>query len=428
MLFKNITIIDENIDIRGNMYIGIKDDKIDYISTEMPNKDYGQVYDGSGKVLMTAFFNCHAHSPMALMRGYGENMVLQDWLNKRIFPFEDHLDENATYWGTMLCLAESIKFGIASTSDMYMFCEDIARAYLDVGCKGNISRGIAAFKDEPLFETYRGKESMTLFENWHNAENGKIKVDMSIHAEYTSVPGIVRELADYAKKIGVGVQVHISETEKEHCECIERHGKTPTQYFAELGLFDVPVQAAHGVWLTSEDIDIFKEKNATVVCNIISNLKLSSGVCNIPALLNKGVNIALGTDSVASNNNLNFFEEIKMFSLVPKMHFKDPTVITPKQAIYAATTAGAKAQGREDCGKLAVGYKADLIVVDACSANMQPIHNLLNNVVYSIAPTDLIMTIVDGKVLYEKGEYKTLDIERITFEVDKATKDILNKL
>lgn len=428
MLFKDITILDENFEIKPHMYVGVKDDKIDYIGSKMPDGDYGRVYDGHEKLLMTGFFNAHSHSPMSLMRGYGENLTLQDWLGTKIFPFEDHLDSNAVYWGTYLDLAEATRFGVVSTSDMYYFCPDMARAYSAAGAKGNICRSIAAFEEEDFRKSSRGLESIEFYKEWHGWENGRIKVDMSLHAEYTSVPGVVKQLAEYTKEIGAGMQVHVSETKKEHEECIGRHGKTPTAYLADLGLFDTNATAAHCVWVTDEDMEILKEKKVTVATNPVSNLKLASGVCNVPALMKKGINVALGTDSVASNNSHNILAELKTFAIIQKTKWEDPTLITPKEAFYIATRAGALAQGRNDCGLLKEGFKADLIALDISVPNMHPVHDLLNNLLYSSSGSEVVMTMVDGKVLYEDGEFKTLDVEKAKAEVENAKNKILSQL
>lgn len=428
MLFKDITILDENFEIKPHMYVGVKDDKIDYIGSKMPDGDYGRVYDGHEKLLMTGFFNAHSHSPMSLMRGYGENLTLQDWLGTKIFPFEDHLDSNAVYWGTYLDLAEATRFGVVSTSDMYYFCPDMARAYSAAGAKGNICRSIAAFEEEDFRKSSRGLESIEFYKEWHGRENGRIKVDMSLHAEYTSVPGVVKQLAEYTKEIGAGMQVHVSETKKEHEECIGRHGKTPTAYLADLGLFDTNATAAHCVWVTDEDMEILKEKKVTVATNPVSNLKLASGVCNVPALMKKGINVALGTDSVASNNSHNILAELKTFAIIQKTKWEDPTLITPKEAFYIATRAGALAQGRNDCGLLKEGFKADLIALDISVPNMHPVHDLLNNLLYSSSGSEVVMTMVDGKVLYEDGEFKTLDVEKAKVEVENAKNKILSQL
>ena len=179
MLFKDITILDENLAVREHMYVGTKDARIAYIGTQEPQEDYGRVYDGSGKLLMSAFYNCHGHSPMVLMRGYGENMVLQDWLTKRIFPFEDKLDGKTVYWATLLTMAESVRFGIASTSDMYYFIDDMVAAVRDAGAKANISRAIVSGAESDVWKLPSMQEMKRTFEAYHNQEDGRIKIDGS---------------------------------------------------------------------------------------------------------------------------------------------------------------------------------------------------------------------------------------------------------
>lgn len=428
MLIKNITLIDENFQVQENRYVGIDDERITYISKEVPKQDFGRVYDGTGKLLMSGFVNTHAHSPMTLMRGYGENLALQDWLNQKIFPFEDKLTGDAVYWGTLLAMAESIRFGIVSTTDMYYFSEDMIRAIDESGAKNNISRSITCFDDSDLWSLQSAKEMKSIYETYHNAAGGRIKVDMSIHAEYTSTPKIVQQLAEYTQSIGTNMHVHLSETKLEHEECKQRHGMTPAAYFNKLGLFETPTTAAHCVWLEDEDFTILREKGVTAASNPVSNMKLASGVCNVPKLLESGINVSLGTDSVASNNSLNFIEEIKFLACAAKERLKDPTAVTPKQALRAATLAGAISQGREDCGSVKEGNKADLIVIDISGPHMQPAHDLINNLVYSASGSDVVMTMADGKILYENGQYTTIDIEKTIHEANRATKGILEAL
>ncbi len=428
MLFKNITIIDDQFQVRENMYVATTEDKITYIGEVCPEGDFGREYDGKGKLLMSGFVNTHAHSAMSLLRGYGENLSLQDWLNKRIFPFEDKLTGEAAYWGTMLAMAESLRYGIVSTTDMYYFAEDMLRAIEESGTKNNYSRAVTCFSDDDLFDLASAKEMKDIYERFNGAADGRIKIDMSIHAEYTSTPKVVKQMAEYTKEIGANMHVHLSETQSEHEGCKEKHGMTPAQYFNSLGLFDTPTTAAHCVWLEPDDYPILKEKGVTVACNPVSNLKLASGVCNVPELLRQGINVGIGTDSVASNNSLNFIEEMKFFALASKGKFYDPTAVTPVETLKAATIAGAKAQGREDCGLLKEGYKADLVVIDITGPHMYPVHDLINNLVYSASGSDVVMTMADGKVLYENGEYKTIDIEKTLFEADRWTKNILKQL
>ena len=428
MLFTNITVLDEELKVRENCYVAVEEDRISYIGDSMPDEYNGRVYDGSGKLLMSGFYNAHAHSPMALMRGYGENLKLQDWLNTKIFPFEDKLDSQAVYNGMLLCMAESFRYGIVSTSDMYYFCDDMARAVLDCGAKANISRSVANMTGKDPLKLKAMKESEELYRKYHNTGAGKLKIDMSIHAEYTSDFATVCALADFAKSIDTVNHVHVSETELEHRECMERHGLTPAEYFARAGFFDRPAIAAHCVYSTEEDLDIFKAKGVTVASNPVSNMKLASGICNVDKILNKGINLAIGTDSVASNNNLNFIEEMKLMAIGCKVSTGNPEAVTPEQVLRAATAGGAQAQGRRDCGVLKEGAKADLIVLDISGPNMHPVHNLLNNIVYSASGSDVVLTLIDGQVVYDDGEYPTIDIEKVIADAEKSTKEILKRL
>lgn len=428
MLFKNITILDEDLNVQENCFVETKGDIITYIGKKRPEESSGEEYEGKGRLLMSGFYNAHGHSPMSLMRGYGENMALQDWLNKKIFPFEDMLDGEAVYWGTMLSMAESMKFGIVSTSDMYYFCEDMAKAVADSGMKANISRSIVnpAGEDPEAMDSFR--EMKALYGDLHESCGGRIKIDMSLHAEYTSDRRTAEALADYAGKLDTVLHVHVSETESEHRQCIERHGMTPAAYLEDTGLFDIPAIAAHCVYSDDNDLEIFRRRGVTVATNPVSNMKLASGVCNAARVLEKGINLAIGTDSVASNNSLNFMEEMKVLAIGNKGFLKDPAVITPMEALKAATEGGAKAQRRDMCGALREGAKADLIVIDISGANMHPIHSIINNLVYSCSGGDVEMTMVDGKVLYEKGNYRTIDIEKTIYQAEKATKKILERL
>ena len=422
-------MLNENLDVEKERYVLVKGDRIAYIGDKPPAEPCGREYDGRGKLLMSGFFNAHAHSPMTLMRGYGENLALQDWLTKKIFPFEDKLDSNAVYWGTMLAMAESLKFGIVSTSDMYYFCEDMAEAVAECGAKSNISRSVTNITGEDPQTLTSMKENTDFYNKYHNTADGRIRVDMSLHGEYTSDARTARVLADCARDAGdVIMHVHLSETKLEHEECKQRHGMTPAAYMEKMGLFDVPALAAHCVYAEDDDMDIFRAKGVTVATNPVSNMKLASGVCNASKVIDKGVNLAIGTDSGASNNSLNFIEEMKTLAISSKVYYADPTLIKPKDALRAATSGGAMAQGRTDSGILKVGNKADLIVLDISGPNMHPVHSLINNIVYSCSGGEVIMTMVDGNVLYENGIYSLIDIEKTVYEVEKATQRILERL
>ena len=429
MLFSDITILDESLEAKEHMYVGVEGKTISYIGSTRPEKDFGEEYKGEGKLLMSAFYNAHAHSPMMLMRGYGENLALSDWLNTRIFPFEDKLTGDAVYYSTLFAMAESARFGIVSSSDMYYFCEDMARAVADSGAKANISRSITSFTEGSVKNADSYLEAVALAEQFHGAADGRLLIDASIHAEYTNTEQSILDVAEYASLYGLNMHVHISETKSEHEECKQRHGgRTPVKLFSDLGAFDTRSTAAHCVWITEEDREILAEKGASVASCPVSNLKLASGIADIPALLEKGINVAIGTDSVASNNSLNFIEEMKFFALLNKVNHSDPTLITPRQTLYAATRAGAVSQGRDDCGLLKQGNRADLIVLDVSVPHMKPVHDLVTNLVYSASGSDVVMTMCDGMVLYRDGVYPTVDIEKVVAETENACRKILQVL
>ncbi|MGI6249335.1 MAG: amidohydrolase [Acutalibacteraceae bacterium] len=426
MLFCKIDLLDENLTHKPEQYVGISGGIIDYIGSEKPDKDYGEEYYGKGKLLMPALYNAHTHSPMTLLRGYAENLSLHDWLHEMVFPFEAKLNANDIYNGTMLAIAEMIRFGTISFTDMYYMGDEVARAVLETGVKCNFSYGITCFQDECEYGSLRNaKESKKLLERLHNAGDGRFKLDLCIHGEYTSTPRIVAAVAEHAAAEDVRIHIHLSETKSEHEDCKVRHGKTPARYFRDLGIFDSPVTAAHCVWLEDEDFEILLEAGATVAACPVSNLKLASGFANVTKMLEMGINVALGTDGASSNNNLNLFKDLHTFCVLYKCTSSDPAAITPKQAIKCATVNGAKSQGRENCGFIKKGAAADLIVLNTNVAHMRPVHDMLNNVAFAAQGSDVCLTMADGKVLYKDGEYFTLDIEQVIYHAEKSTGDIL---
>lgn len=430
MLFANIDILDEQFQHHTRQYVGVIGNKIAYIGAEKPAEDFGEVYDGTGKLLMPGFVNAHSHSAMTLMRGYGENLALSDWLHTRIFPFEAKLDSEAIYNGTMLAAAEMLRFGIVSTTDMYFDGEAVSRAVLESGIKMNFSLSTTCFDGRGARELPVYQEILDTLHRFHGAGEGRFLLDLALHSEYTTTPRVVEDMAEIAKETGLHMQLHLSETQAEHEACKQRHGgRTPACYFYDAGVFDTPTTAAHCVWLEDEDLDILKEKNVTVASCPVSNLKLASGFCRAPQMLTRGINVALGTDSVASNNNLNMLEEVKLFATLFKATTGDPTAITPQEALYAATRAGALSQGRADCGLLKEGFRADLIVLDLRNKPyLRPCHNMANNVVFSAMGTDVCLTMVDGKVLYHDGIYTTLDLEAVARRAEESVEKILKQL
>ncbi len=431
ILFQNVAVLGEDFTVLNNAYVGVRGEKICYLSVAPPADiaDYGSIYDGRHKFMVPGFYNTHTHLAMSLLRGYGENMVLQDWLAQRIFPFEAKLTTEAVYWGTMLGVAEALRFGTVAATDMYYDAAANCQVATETGFKLNASlMAPVTVPDNPQNEfPFAGAEA--LLEQYHPSKNGRVRLTAYIHAEYTTDPVHVAKVAEFAKAHDLRMHLHLSETKLEHEECKQRHnGMTPAAYFNSLGAFDVPATAAHCTWAEPEDIAILKEKGVTVAHNPVSNLKLASGICPAPAMLRAGVNVSLGTDSVASNNDLNLLEELKLFAMLHKANSGDPTVITTKEAAFAGTMAGAISQGRGGCGALAVGNQADLVLLDTDQPHWYPQHDLLNQLIFAAQGSDVTMTMADGNILYQDGEYMTLDVEKTYFEVERQKDLILSQL
>lgn len=433
MLFSDIAILDERFEVQTNQWVGTVDGRIEYIGAQAPAPDqamrFGEVYDGDEKLLVPGMYNAHSHAPMTLLRGYAENLPLQTWLNDRVFPFEDKITDEDTYWATMLACAEMLRYGTVSFSDMYYHSRDRIRAVTESGMKMNSCEGLLAFEPKPYAEYPICALNEELIREFHGSADGRILIDYNIHAEYTSNPMTVADIAVLAKEKGLNIHVHVSETKSEHEECKERHnGMTPVRYFDSLGVFDVPVTAAHCVWVDEGDIEVLAERGAFVASNPVSNMKLGSGFAPVAKMLERGVNIALGTDGVASNNNLDMYQDLFVLALAQKGANLDPTAVSPACAMRAATRMGALSQGRADCGHIALGAKADLAVLDASGPSWFPATDLLNNLVFAGHGADVCLTMVDGEVLYRDGAYKTIDVERAKAEVEVRTRRIIASL
>lgn len=421
-LFSNVTVVtmDERMSVWTDAFVGVTDGKISWLSKKAPEEKPKQIIDAAGMVLMPGLIDCHTHLPMELLRGYADDLALQEWLNDYIFPREDHLDARSVKAATLLGIAECLRFGITSVSDMYNFSEAEAEAIAESGIKANLSRGTTMFLGDDFdFETFPAcQELVALHEKWDGYDGGRIKIEASIHGEYTSTYQLWDALAEYAINNGLGMHVHLSETKKEHDECVEKYGLTPAQLLDCHHVFDARTTAAHCVHLTEDDMKLLAKRKVSAVHCPISNLKLASGCADVMGMVKAGMNVCLGTDSVASNNNLDMFEEIKACALMAKGKTGDPTAVPAEAALMMATVCGAKAQGREkECGMIKEGMDADLILLDFSQPHLIPCHNVLSQLVYAASGHDVVMTMVRGKILYAAGKYPTIDLGAVVKEL-----------
>ncbi|MGM9557102.1 MAG: amidohydrolase family protein [Oscillospiraceae bacterium] len=421
-LFSHVSVVtmDARMSVWLDAFVGVTDGKISYLGKKPPEEKPGSIIDGTGMVMMPGLINCHTHLPMALLRGYADDLALQTWLGEYIFPREEHLDARAVKAAALLGIAECLRFGVTSVSDMYYFEDAVAEAVAQSGIKANLSLATTMFLGDDFdFETYPAcREMVALHGKWHGYDSGRIKIDCSIHAEYTSTYQLWDALAEYAINNRLGMHVHLSETRAEHEECMEKYGLTPAQVLDCHHVFDARTIAAHCVHLTEDDMRLLAKRGVSAVHCPVSNLKLASGCADVMGMVRAGMNVCLGTDSAASNNNLDLFEEIKACALMAKGKTGDPTAVGAEAALMMATVCGARAQGREkECGQIAVGMDADLILLDFNQPHLIPCHSLLSNLVYAASGHDVALTMVRGKILYCAGKYPTIDLNAVAQEL-----------
>lgn len=420
-LFSNVTIVtmDEDLRVLFSAFLGVTNGKISYLSRKAPEDQPKKIINGEGMVLMPGLINCHTHLAMSPLRGYADDCELSVWLNDHIFPREDRLDGRCVRAATLLSLAECLRFGTTSVSDMYYFSDETAQSVAESGMKANLSRGTSLFSEDFDFETHVGCREMTeLKEKWNGYDNGRIRIEASIHAEYTSDHRLWDAISEYAINEHIGMHVHLSETKSEHEACKEKYGLTPAQLFDCHHVFDTHAIAAHCVWLEPEDMQLLARRKVSAVHCPVSNLKLASGAARVEEMVRAGMNVALGTDSSASNNNLDLFEEIKAATLMAKGVSGDPKALPAEAVLMMATVCGARAQGREaECGMIKVGMDADLILLDFTSPHLMPCHNVMSHLAYAASGHDVVMTMVRGQILYAAGKFPTIDLDGVVREL-----------
>ncbi len=427
ILIKNVDIITNDPILRTiiNCNIGIRDGIIEFLSCMDNNfTDFkvDKVIEGKNKIAMPGLINTHTHSAMTLLRNFAGDKCLEDWLFNYIFKAEARLTPDDVYWGTLLGIAEMIKSGTTSFVDMYLFMDIVAQAASETGIR-------AVMTNSPVrLSTYKEEFQGTIdyYNRWNNSSNGRIKVFIEVHSVYLFNEILLQKAALLAKELNTGIVIHILETANEKERSLEMYGMNSAEVCEKTGIFDVPVIAAHCVHLTDNDIEIFKRKNVNVSHNPTSNLKLGSGIANIPKMIEKGINVCLGTDGAASNNNLNMFEEMNLAALIHKGVNMDPLLINTDTSIRLATVNGACALGfKNNLGIIKEGAKADIILIDTKAPHMNPITDLQSAIVYSTQASDVDTVIVDGDILMENRELKTIDLEKVIFNANKISNRIL---
>ncbi len=403
----------------------IENDTVKQIRSNINNEEVDEntkVIPGEGKVVIPGLINLHNHAAMSLFRGYADDLPLQEWLENKIFPAEAKLTGDDVFWGTSLALLEMLRGGTTTFVDMYYFMEEVARACIDSGIRAILSHGIVGVNSLIGYKTLQGAKKFV--KNWDKEGDGRIRAIFGPHAPYTCPPDFFKKVLKETENMDSLFHIHLSESRKEMEESMQKYHKTPVGLMKEIGLFERPVLAAHCVHLTEEDIDILIKEGVGISHNPGSNLKLGSGVAPITKLLQKGASVGLGTDGPASNNNLDMFEEIRLSSLLQKGYYEDPTLISVNDALGMATCGGGRALNEENIGVLKEGTKADITLLNFKKPHLQPPSDPIAHIVYSASSSDVETVIVDGKILLEKGNFLTLDEERIYFEAGKRAEKL----
>jgi len=377
----------------------VKGNKITYVGPMISENeaDWDREIDANGNVIMPGFKNAHTHSGMTFLRSYADDLPLLDWLNEQVFPMEAKLTADDIYHLSKLAIMEYLTSGITANFDMYLTPDSIAQASKDCGFRTVMVGGLNNFS-----QSFEGLEDW--FQKYNNPEE-LVTFQLGFHAEYTNSRENLERLAALAHKYQAPISAHSSESKSEVEGCIERYGMTPTALLDSLGMFDYGGSYYHCIHMTDEDIEIMARKGIYVVTNPASNMKLASGIARIEDMLEKGVKVAIGTDGPASNNCLDMFREMFLVTALAKIKGENAAALSADQVLKMATVNGAHCMGLMNADILAEGKLADLIMIDLHQPNMQPINNIEKNIVYSGSKQNVKMTMVDGKILYEDGQF-----------------------
>ena len=427
-VIKNINIM--TMDQRESIYkkgaLAIDGDSLTYVGDmeDMPPElgISASIIDGRRMAALPGFINAHTHIAMTLFRGYADDLPLWEWLSEKIWPLEDRLVRDDIYWLSMLAASEMIAGGVTAFSDMYMFMEETARAVLESGMRAVLARGLQG----PDSATERRHREVAALAELNGSGNGRITTMIGPHSVYTCTPDYLRECLGLAQRYNTGIHIHLSETKKEVSDCKAAYGKTPVGLLQDLGLFDVPVLAAHCVHLTDEDLQILSDSDVRAAHCPASNMKLSSGFAPIQRMLDMGICTALGTDGAASNNNLSVMKEMGLTALMMKGISEKPTDLPAKRVLEMGTINGARALGLGSItGSLEPGKKADIVLIDTNKPHFMPMNELSSHMVYSASSGDVHSVWIDGRLIYENGRYHTIDLQRVFQEIERIRERVI---
>ena len=422
-LISNVTAVtmNEKMEVLFGAYIGITDGKISYISKTAPEEMPSTIVDGTGMVAIPGLVNCHTHLATTALRCFCDDLTGREALDAQLRK-EDKMDSRCAKAAAKLAIAECLRFGITSVSDLYYYPDATAEAIAETGIKGNLALSAYRFIDQNEdfdFDTdEQCQELCRITDKWHGHDEGCIRIDAGIYAEYTSNHKLWEGLLGYASEKKLGLQLHLAQTQSEVDSCLDRTGLTPAELLDCHRLFSLPTTAAGCGCLSDEDKAILGKRKITAVALPMAAAKSGSQGTQILSCVKAGMNVALGTDGAIEAGNLDLFEVMRFAALNARAESGDAAALPAPAALMMATVCGARAQGRaEECGMLKVGFDADIALVDFSAPHLMPCHNVLSGLVFSAKGGDVAMTMVRGKILYQNGQFPTIDLKEVVEEL-----------
>ena len=422
-LISNATVVtmNEKSDVFFGGYIGITDGKIAYIGKSAPEEKPATIVDGTGMVAIPGLVNCHTHLATTVLRNYLDDATRADALEQQLSR-EDKMDSRCAKASALLGIAECLRFGITSVSDLYYYPEATAQAVAEAGIKANLALSAYRFIDESedfdAAADEQCQELCRLADKWNGYDNGRIRIDAGLYAEYTSNFKLWEALAAIAEEKQLGMQLHLAQTQAETEDCLDRTGLGPAELLNCHGVFHRPATAAGCVALSQEERKLLGKKKTTAVAVPLSYAKAGYPSTPILESVKAGMNVALGTDGAVACGNLDMFEVMRGAALAARTASGEPSAMPAPAVLMMATTCGARAQGRtEETGMLKEGMDADIVLVDFSAPHLMPCHNVLNGLVFSAKGGDVAMTMVRGKILYQNGAFPTIDLKTVVEEL-----------
>ena len=422
-LITNVTAVTmtPGTEVLFGVNIGITEGKIEFISKKVPEEMPKTIIEGTGMVAMPGLINCHTHLATSVLRCFTDDLTNKEAL-EALLQKEAKMDSRSAKAAALLSIAECLRFGVTSVSDLYYYPNATAQAVAESGIKANLALSSYRYIDQNEefdFETdEQCRELQKVVDKWHGYDNGRIKIDAGIFAEYTSNYPLWESLAGYASEKGLGMQLHLSETRNEVDSCLDRTGMTPGELLACHRLFAVPAMASGCAFLESEEAKMLGKKKVSAVALPLSAAKNGQPCAPITDLVKAGMNVALGTDGAIQAGNLDMFEVMRGAAMSVRASKGDPSALPSSAALMMATFCGAQAQGRaQECGMLKEGMDADLVLVDFTAPHLMPCHNVLTGLVYAAKGGDVAMTMVRGNILYQNGRFPTIDLNTVVEEL-----------